>query len=78
MSPHRRPVPLWYALLAVLVSVLAVSGAGIWYTHHTQQVADRRWCELFSVLGEGGPPPETDRGVRIAQEVAQLRADLGC
>ncbi|RBQ05144.1 hypothetical protein DQE82_26710 [Micromonospora sp. LHW51205] len=71
-------MPLWYALLAVLVSVLAVSGAGIWYTHHAQQVADRRWCELFSVLGEGGPPAETDRGVRIAQEVSQLRAELGC
>lgn len=78
MSPHRRPVPLWYVLLAVLVSVLAVSGAGLWYTHHAQQAADRRWCELLTVLSDGSPPPETDRGRQIADEVSALRAQFGC
>lgn len=78
MSPHRRPVPVWYALLAVLVSTLAVAGAGIWYTHHAQQAADRRWCELLDVLGDGSPPPETARGRTIAQEVEQLRAAFTC
>lgn len=78
MSPHRRPVPVWYALLAVLISTLAVAGAGIWYTHHTQQQADRRWCELLDVLGNGGPPAETDRGRSIAREVEQLRTAFGC
>lgn len=71
-------MPAWYALLAVLVSVLAVSGAGIWYTHHSQDQADRRWCELLTVLGDGSPPPETDRGRSIAREVALLRETFGC
>ncbi|SCL21523.1 hypothetical protein GA0074694_3132 [Micromonospora inyonensis] len=69
---------MWYALLAVLVSVLAVSGAGIWYTHRAQADADQRWCELLTVLADRSPPPETERGQRIALEVAELRASLGC
>ncbi|SCL43387.1 hypothetical protein GA0074692_6856 [Micromonospora pallida] len=78
MSPHRRPVPLWYALLAILVSTLAVAGTGIWYTHHAQEEADHRWCELLTVLSDRSPPPETDRGRRIAQEIGELRSSLGC
>lgn len=77
MSPHRRPVPVWYALLALLVSLLLVSGAGIWYTHHAQREADRRWCELLTALSSG-PPSETERGRVIAAAVAQLRQDFGC
>ena len=77
MSPHRRPVPAWYALLAVLVSMLAVSAAGIWYTHHAQRQSDRRWCELLTVLS-GGPSPETERGRAVADAMARLRADFGC
>lgn len=77
MSPHRRPVPVWYALLAVLVSVLAVSGGGIWYTSHAQREADQRWCELLTILASG-PAPTTEQGRVIADAMAQLRQDFGC
>lgn len=77
MSPHRRPVPLWYALLAVMVSMLLLTGAGIWYTNHAQREADRRWCELFTIMS-GGPAPTTERGRVIADAMDRLRLDLGC
>lgn len=77
MSPHRRPVPAWYALLAILVSVLAVSGATLWYASYQQREADRRWCELLTILA-GGPAPSSERGRAIAEAMAQLRQDFGC
>ncbi|WP_329013264.1 hypothetical protein OG271_04080 [Micromonospora rifamycinica] len=64
MSPHRRPVPIWYVLLAVVVSVLTVSGAGIWYTEHVA----RRQCAMYTaelaVYRE--VPPSTETGRRLA------------
>jgi hypothetical protein len=81
-------VPLWYALLAVMVSMLIVSAAGIWYTNHVQRgaelraaqdrrEADRRWCELLTILA-GGPAATTERGRAIADAMARLRDGLGC
>lgn len=77
MSPHRRPVPLWYAMLAVMMSTLMLAGAGIWYTHYSQRQSDRRWCELFTIMS-GGPPATTERGRVIADAMERLRVDLGC
>ncbi|MFI2577691.1 hypothetical protein ACH5AJ_36460 [Streptomyces rochei] len=61
----RRPVPLWYVLLAVVVSVLAVSAAGIWYTEHVA----RRQCAMYAaelaVYHE--VPPSTETGRRLAE-----------
>lgn len=89
MSPHRRPVPLWYVLLAVMVSILATAGANIAYTSHVQRVAaersaaaqresDRMWCELFDIMTAGSPPPTTERGQAIADALERRRATLGC
>lgn len=65
MSPHRRPVPLWYALLAIVVSMLAVAGAAIVYTEHVA----RRQCAMHTaevaVYREVPPPSET--GKRLAE-----------
>ncbi len=70
-------MPLWYALLAVMLSTLLLSGAGIWYTSHAQREADRRWCELLTILAGGGPPT-TERGRIIADAMERLRVGLGC
>lgn len=74
--PHR-PVPLWYVLVAVMVSTLATSVAGIVYTTWTQRQSDRRWCELLGELA-GGPTPTTERGRVVAEAMARLRADFDC
>ncbi|MDG4784366.1 hypothetical protein O7626_41130 [Micromonospora sp. WMMD1102] len=84
-------MPLWYALLAVLLSVLAVSGATLAYTAHVQREAaaadraadreaDQRWCELLTVLDEayGSTPPQTELGRRVADAVHQLRVGFNC
>lgn len=74
--PHR-PVPLWYVLAAVMVSMLLTSVAGVIYTSHVQRQSEQRWCGLIAVLA-GGPAPETERGRAIASAMEQLRQDFNC
>jgi hypothetical protein len=88
---HRRPVPLWYALLAVVVSVLAIMVANVGYTVHVQREAaaaqreadreaDRRWCGLITTLDEGYSvsPPQTEIGRKLARDIRALRVEFGC
>ncbi len=76
MSPHRRPVPLWYVLLAVVLSVLAVSVSGIAYTEHVA----RRQCTVLraEVAVYRESPPTTRTGQQIAVAKEQLLRDLRC
>ncbi|MFY1589006.1 hypothetical protein ACN267_31450 [Micromonospora sp. WMMD734] len=76
MSPHRRPVPLWYVLLAVVLSVLTVSGAGIWYTNHVA----RRQCTVLAaeVAVYRESPPTTQTGQHLALAKEQLLRELHC
>ncbi|MFI6160403.1 hypothetical protein ACIA59_10685 [Micromonospora haikouensis] len=76
MSPHRRPVPLWYVLLAVVVSVLGVAGAGIAYTEHVA----RRQCTVLraEVAVYREAPPATLTGQQLAAAKEQLLRDLHC
>lgn len=80
MSPHRRPVPLWYALLAVLLSVLAISLATLAYTAHVRREADRRWCGLIGALDDAysATPPQSELGRQVAAELARLRQQFDC
>jgi hypothetical protein len=74
--PHR-PVPLWYVLVAVMVSLLLTTAAGVIYTNHVQRESDRRWCELLGELA-GGPPPESERGRAVMESMQHLREQFGC
>lgn len=76
MTPHRRPVPLWYALLAVLVSVLVVAGATLWYARDLA----RRQCTVLAaeVAAYREVPPTTGTGQQLAQAKEQLLRDLSC
>jgi hypothetical protein len=76
VSPYRRPVPLWYALLAVLVSVLLLAGGGIVYT---ERVA-RRQCTVLraEVAAYREVPPTTETGEVLARAKEQLLRDLRC
>ncbi|WP_320069595.1 hypothetical protein [Micromonospora sp. RTGN7] len=76
MSPHRRPVPVWYALVAALVSALAVAGACIAYTEHVS----RRQCTVLrtEVAAYREVPPTTPTGELLARAKEQLLRDLHC
>lgn len=72
-------VRAWWSLFMVLVAAIVVALGSVAYTGHTQEQADRRWCELLETLDNPtAPPPETPRGAEIQREVRQLRSDLGC
>jgi hypothetical protein len=83
----RRPAPLWYVLVAVLVSSLLVSSAGIWYTNYVdgqreraERESDRRWCALLTDLDGAyeSSTPQTELGRRIAAAIHELRGGFGC
>lgn len=76
MSPHRRPVPIWYALLAVLVSTLAVAGSTLWYARDLA----RRQCTVLAaeVAAYREVPPATPTGQQLARAKEQLLHDLAC
>lgn len=80
-------LPRWYFLATVVVSVLLVAGAGIWYTNYaikqqerTEREQDRRWCALLTQIDNSyqRTPPTTETGKVFAQTLHQLRVELGC
>lgn len=80
-------MPWWYGLLAVLVSLLMLGGAGWWYTTYAiaqqeraERESDRRWCQLLGTLDDAyrAAPPQSETGKRLAADVHNLRAELGC
>jgi hypothetical protein len=75
-----RPVPLWYVLAAVMVSMLLTSAAGLIYTNHVQRQSEQRWCGLVTTLDDAyrATPPQTPTGRDVAARIAALRTDLGC
>lgn len=68
--------------LMFAVSIIAVVIAGITYTGYVQRQSDHRWCELITTLDEGyqssPQQPTTPRGVKLRDDIHQLRKDLGC
>lgn len=76
-----------YSWLAYLLTLTLLFGAAVWYTRYSlgQQAAaeresDRRWCQLLTTLDEAysAAPPTTPTGRRLAGDIHQLRAELGC
>lgn len=81
-----------YAVVVAFFACLAIAFAGVIYTNHVQQQADkrstaeraesdRRWCALLTELDNAynAPPgPKTDVGRKVAVEVHQLRVSFGC
>jgi hypothetical protein len=79
VKPPRQPV--WYSLLAVLVTALLTAAASIVISvrlaEQTSRESERKWCAIITIL-TGGPTPETERGRAVAAAMLQLRRDLGC
>lgn len=85
----RRPAPMWYVLVTVMVSMLLVSGAGIWYTNHVdakrehaERESDRNWCSIVGTMNQAfndpANPPQTEIGRQLAADFAKLYAELDC
>lgn len=71
----------WWAVLMVLIAAIAVAGIGIVYTNRVQHESDQRWCALLATIDQpqpGAPPPNTERGRQIQQQIHALRRELGC
>lgn len=69
-----------YILVMIYVSMLAVVGAGIWYTNHTAEQNNRRWCGTLRVFHDAyaSSPPTTRAGRDIRAQLEQLYADFRC
>ncbi len=80
-------MPRWYAIAAVVVSLLLLGGLGFWYTNYslaeadkTERENDRRWCQLLVTLDDAYStvPPTSELGRRVADAIHALRTDLEC
>lgn len=83
----RLSMPRWYLLLVMVGSMLMLSGAGVLYTNWSisqqdkaERANDQRWCKLLTTLDEAyqATPPQTPTGQRLAADIHNLRAELGC
>jgi hypothetical protein len=70
----------WYPLLAVFISVLALSISGVLYTNHVARESERKWCGMMVGLDEAykETPPNTATGRNIAREIRYLRESFDC
>jgi hypothetical protein len=77
----RRPSqPVWYSLLAMLVSMVVLTTAGIVYTNRATRESERKWCEFITVLDDAwsSTPPQSTLGRAVAASLHKLRTDFGC
>jgi len=81
----KRPTqPVWYSLLAVLVTAVLVAAASIvvavQLAEQNAREAEHKWCAIVVTLDDAysSRPASTPLGRDIAAKMAQLRKDLGC
>lgn len=80
-------VRAWYAIMVSFIACVVIALAGVAYTNHVQDQADRRdrvariesdrrWCNLLSNLDDayGQAPPVTQTGRNVAGEIHRLRS----
>lgn len=64
----------------MLVSVVVLSTAGMYYTNRETRESERKWCEFITVLDDAwsSTPPQSALGRAVAASLHRLRADFGC
>lgn len=82
-----RPIKLWYALVAVVITVILMAGLNIIYTgmvanrlQHEEVENDQKFCDVFGTL-DGyyrDSPPKTPAGIEFAAKIHELTVSLGC
>jgi hypothetical protein len=77
----------WYALVAVLVTMLLIGAANVVYTNaavarqeQQRRDNDRRWCALLLPLDEAyrATPPTTQTGRDVAAAIHTQRVSFHC
>jgi hypothetical protein len=71
----------WYVLVAIYVSMFAMTMASVQYTRWSADQNNRRWCGVLRVYHEAyqlNPPPSTQAGRDIQAQLEQLYTDFHC
>lgn len=77
---NRPRVPVWYALMAIVVSMLATAGLALVIADRAARESEQRWCGLIRTMDRAyrEQPPTTDLGRQLATDIGQLRRDFRC
>lgn len=83
MSPLTHPVSrsTWYLLVAIFASQLALTLASVMWSSHVADQSNRRWCGVLRVYHDAyatNPPPATQAGRDIRDQLEQLFSDFHC
>lgn len=89
MIVHGRElsVPAWWTLAVSVFMLIILGVGGVLYTNRTvsqqdkaERANDQRWCKLLTTLDDAyqATPPQTPTGQRLASDIHNLRAELGC
>jgi len=84
---REMTMPAWYTLVVSVLLLIVLGVGGVLYTNRTvsqqdkaERANDQRWCKLLTTLDEAyqATPPQTPTGQRVAADIHNLRAELGC
>ena len=70
----------WQVLVACLLAAVVSAGTAMAYANRVARQSERQWCGLVVTLDDAytESPPQTPAGIKIARDVALLRARFGC
>lgn len=79
---HKFPITRGaaYGLVIAYICVFVVAGLSIWYSNHTNQENNKKWCHVLIAIDDAYKEsnPQTVIGKRIAEEFHQQRIDFKC
>jgi hypothetical protein len=70
----------WRALALVFLSIFALAMTTSLYVNHTNRENNKHFCDLVTTLDDAykTAPPQSPTGRKVAEEMHELRKDLGC
>lgn len=77
----NRPIRLWHAAIAVVVSMTVVVVCGLVYTNRVVNQSNHRWCGLLVLLddrNQKAPPAADPDTQRFRDELHKLRIAYKC
>lgn len=74
LAGTHEKVPIWYIAVVLFISATLMGAVAFGMVVRSE----RKWCRLLIILEQPSSPPTTERGVKIATEISNLRRDFGC